>query len=186
MENVCSDYALMPILSIVKSILSLIQIIVPILLIIMATVRLIELVKNPEKKNGNKNVINAFIAAAIVFFIPMFVNVLFQMLGNKTTLSDCWNKAKFSLSNTYYETETKNKNKLMTNSDEYEKGDPSSIGTCLSKNKTTRILFVGNSKTYVKDIPKKFANIASNGGYSTSVASVTEGKLGMSSLEEKL
>ena len=41
--------------------------------------------------------------------------------------------------------------------------------------KTNKVLFVGNSKTYVNDIPKKFANIASNGGYTVSVASVTEG-----------
>ena len=166
MEHVCSDYGLMPILIIVKNTLALIQIIVPILLIIMTTIKLIKLVKNPEEKDGIKKIINSFIAAVVVF----------QLLGNSTTLSDCWNNASFKSSNTYYEIDNNNnKTKFITDPSQYEKGEANSVGSCLKKGKTTKVLFIGNSKTYVKDIPKKFANIAGNAGYSVSVNSVTEG-----------
>ena len=175
MNNVCSDYALMPILLFVKNTLTIIQIVVPIILIIMASVKLIELVRKPDNKDGMKKIKNIFLAAVIVFFIPLFVNILFQLLGSNTTLSDCWNNASFKTTTQYFEIESKKKNKVYTNPDEYEKGVPKAGGTCLSKNKTSKVLFVGNSKTYVHDIPEKFAKIAGSSGYSVSVSSVTEG-----------
>lgn len=175
MDNICSDYALMPILLFVKNTLTIIQIVVPIVLIIMASIRLIEMVRKPDNKDGMKKIRNTFLAAAIVFFIPLFVNVVFSWLGTSNDLSDCWNKASFKTTTQYIEIETKKKNQIYTDPDEYEKGVPKSGGTCLSKNKTSKVLFVGNSKTYVHDIPEKFANIASSSGYKVSVSSVTEG-----------
>ena len=175
MDNICSDYALMPILLFVKNILTIIQIVVPIILIIMASIRLIDMVKNPDKKDGLKKIRNTFFAAFIIFFIPLSINILFQVLGNNSTFSDCWNKANFKTTTEYIEIETKKKNQIYTNPDEYEKGVPKEYGSCLSKNKTSKVLFVGNSKTYVHDIPNKFGNIASSAGYSVSVSSVTEG-----------
>ena len=175
MENICNDYSIMPILVIIKNTLSLIQIIVPILLIIMASIQLLKVVKQPDNQKEIKKILNIFLAAIIVFFIPMIINVLFQLLGNNYTFSECWNNSKFSISNTYYEITNKKKNQINTNPDEYEKGIPNSYGTCLDKNKTTKILFVGNSKTYVHDIPTKFEKIASNKGYQVTVSSVTRG-----------
>lgn len=175
MENICNDYAIMPILVIVKNTLSIIQIIIPILLIVMASVRLVKVVKQPDNQKEIKKIINIFLAAITIFFIPMFVNIVFQLIGSNTTLSDCWNKSNFSISNTYYKITKKNKNKIYTDPDEYEKGVPNTYGSCLDKNRTTKILFVGNSKTYVHDIPSKFSSIASSKGYSVSVDSVTQG-----------
>ena len=45
----------------------------------------------------------------------------------------------------------------------------------VTTNKTLKILFVGNSKTYVNDIPAKFQGLAKAGGYKVSVTSATEG-----------
>lgn len=185
MDNVCSDFALMPILLFVKNTLTIIQIIVPIILIVMASIRLAQVVRNPEDKTSKKKIINTFLAAIIIFFIPMFINLIFNILGNNTTFSECWNKANFSTATDYIEIEQKKRNKIYTNPDEYEKGVPNSQGICLSKTKTTKILFVGNSKTYVNDIPNKFANIASNAGYKVSVSSVTEGGQTLQNLANK-
>ena len=175
MNNVCSDYSIMPILVLVKNFLTLFQIIVPIILLIITTVRLLKCVKNPDDKKEKQKVKNAFLAAAITFFIPMAVNIVFQLIGSNTTLSDCWNNAKFELSTKYININSKKKNPINNNPDDYEKGVPKNGGICLDKTKSTKVLFVGNSKTYVHDIPSKFQHIAESEGYKVSVSSVTQG-----------
>ena len=92
MQNECASPALIPILSAVKKILSILGIVAPILLIIMAAIHLIKLLKNPDDKKGLPKVRNAFIAAAVVFLIPVVVNAFMYMLDDTFTLSDCWNK----------------------------------------------------------------------------------------------
>ena len=89
----CSDPGLGSILYIVKKIITLIQIIAPLLLIIMAAIRLTMLMKDPDDKKALPKVRNAFIAAAVVFFVPVIVNAAMAMLGDSFTLSDCWNNA---------------------------------------------------------------------------------------------
>ncbi len=124
---VCRDSSLMGILSIVKRILFLIQIIVPILLIIWGTISFVKMVKNPEEKNGIKKIVNQFLAAAIVFFVPLSVNVLMGILGEDTNFSSCWIDADDVLSpNTkYYDYHSREKKKIISNTKDYEKGDPS-------------------------------------------------------------
>ena len=41
-------------------------------------------------KNGTKKVFNKIIAAAIIFFIPMFVNLTMGLIGENTNISSCW------------------------------------------------------------------------------------------------
>lgn len=43
------------------------------------------------------------------------------------------------------------------------------------QNETIKILFVGNSKTYVNNIPKKFKGLAKAGGYNVSITTATKG-----------
>ena len=88
----CNNQGLQGILLVLKNITTLIQIIVPILLIVFATISLIKLINNPEEKNGIKKIINQFIAAIIIFLIPVFVNAIMNMIGNNTTISSCWNE----------------------------------------------------------------------------------------------
>ena len=47
--------------------------------------------------------------------------------------------------------------------------------TCAKKNGTTKVLFVGNSRTYVHDIPAKFQSIASSMGYKVDVTKALSG-----------
>mgnify|MGYP007070252740 CR=1 FL=1 len=120
----CTDSSLQTTFSIIKRIVLLIQVIVPILLIVFAIISLIKLVKNPEEKNGIKKIINQFLAAAIIFFIPLLVDVTMNMVGEKTTISSCWSNAKekIVLSTTYSSIEEKEKKKYISNPEDYEQG----------------------------------------------------------------
>jgi len=125
MIAVCNDPALAGILAIVKRIMLLLQIIVPILLIIMASIHFVNAVRNPDDKKIVKKIFNSFLAAAIVFFVPVFVNVVMGMLGENTTFSNCWNKANDTVkySNQYIDIEENNNNKtILINPSSYEKG----------------------------------------------------------------
>ena len=124
--NCCSDPALVPILVVVKNLLNLIQIIVPLLLLVGATWHLIRLMQNPEEKKGLSKVKNSFLAAGIIFFIPMLVDVVLNMAGNGG-IGGCWQNAKSSglgKTGTYIYTseDQKNRKSLFTNSDSYEAG----------------------------------------------------------------
>lgn len=124
--NCCSDPAMVPILSVVNNLLSLIQIIAPILLLCGAVWHLIKMMQNPEDKKGFSKIRNSFLAAAIIFFIPMFVDVVLNMAGN-SGIGGCWQNAKSSglgKTGTYIYTseDQKNKKNLFVNSDSYEAG----------------------------------------------------------------
>ncbi len=183
LEISCDNGALGPILMVVKNILGLIQIVVPILLIVMLIIRIIGLVHNPDDKKGLKRILNMFIAAIIVFFIPMIVNVIMGAIGEETLLSDCWNKTRsFRIGgDTYIDpyNDGEEKRKIIKKED-YEKGI--SGNGALKKGTVTKILFVGNSKTDVSDIPGKFTGIANSNGYNVDVRKVTRGGATLSDL----
>ena len=124
--NCCSDPALVSLLSITKNLLDLIQIIAPILLLCGATWHLIKMMQNPEEKKGFSKIRNSFLAAAIIFFIPMLVDVVLNMAGN-SGVGGCWQSAKNSglgKTGTYIYTseDQKNRKNMFTNSDQYEAG----------------------------------------------------------------
>ena len=131
----CNDSTLLGILSVLKMFLILIQFIVPILLIVFASLSFIKLVKDPEEKNGIKKIINQFLAAAIIFFIPVIVNILMSILGETTKLSSCWNNAssKIELSSTYKDTIGELRKKFLPDTSKYDKGVPKNLDfTCTS------------------------------------------------------
>ena len=175
LEVSCNDSALGPILSIAKNLLSVIQIVVPILLLLMVSIQLFKLVTNPEEKNGLKKILNMSIAAVVVFLIPMLINMTMGILGENSKFSNCWNNtSSIGLGNSTYINPYKDKKKTKVITDQkYEKG--SSQGACLSKGSNTKVLFVGNSKTYVSNIPAKFKGIANNNGYNVTVKTATRG-----------
>ena len=81
MASECSSPILAVILRVVKNLLALIQIIAPLLLIAGMTYHLIKMMQNPEDKKGLSKVKNSALAAAIIFFIPVLINALMNMLG---------------------------------------------------------------------------------------------------------
>jgi len=94
----CSDYGLVNILNIIHTVFVFIQIIVPILLLVMVVFQFTNLVINPDMKNGLKKVTNKFIAAVIIFLLPVFVDVLLNILpvSKSFQVATCWKSAKSS------------------------------------------------------------------------------------------
>ena len=185
-ELVCNNKEILPILTSIRRIMELIQIIVPILLLIFITISLTKLLSNPEDKKEIKKLINKALAAAIVFFIPVIINTVMNMLGENTNISSCWEQADYKINSnsSYIETNKNGKNNILLNEKEYEKGEKINKKTFLNKNKTNKVLFFGNSKTVgpnggetVKDnnVAAKFEGIAKSLGYKVEVTTIDEG-----------
>ena len=79
----CNDYSIAIFIAIIKNAIEVIQIIVPILLIAMSMVELFKMMtsSNPEDKKGVKSLTNKFVAAAIVFFLPILANITISLVG---------------------------------------------------------------------------------------------------------
>ena len=92
----CSDYALAMSLDTIRKFMNIIQIIVPIILILMAVIGLTQLMTNPERKNGLKNLYNKIVAAIVVFFIPVIINAVLLIMPSTFSVSACWEQAKVS------------------------------------------------------------------------------------------
>ena len=120
----CNDSSLQSLLMILKRIMLITQLIVPLLLIIFASISFIKLVKNPEEKNGIKKILNQFLAAAIIFFIPVIVNAVMMMLGETTDISSCWNSVGDEMSSTveYNNSYQKDRKKIYHDASSYEIG----------------------------------------------------------------
>jgi cell wall-associated NlpC family hydrolase len=125
----CNDYGLVSALDVSRKVFNLFQIIVPIILIVFSSIQFIKLVVNPETKNGLKSVYNKYLAAAIVFFIPIIVNVVLGMMPETFEVAACWEQAKISAevvrtqSNSYISPTDKTTSPILINSDEYKKGE---------------------------------------------------------------
>ena len=79
----CNDAAIVSLVEIIRRIMNIIQLVVPILLIVYASIELTKMVLNPDEKNGLKKVTNKFFAAAIVFFVPMIINIIVENTWEK-------------------------------------------------------------------------------------------------------
>lgn len=131
--NCCSDPGLATLIEASRRVMNLIQIIAPILLIIMAAIQFTRLVMNPEVKGGLKGIKNMFVAAAVIFFIPVIVDVVLNMMPQSFSVSACWQQAKtiaessrrynFEYISPY---ESQSTSKALTDPSEYEKGKPKS------------------------------------------------------------
>ena len=88
--DVCSDLDFLRVIYFVKGSLIIVRALVPIILIIMVTIDIYKVViKNNEKPT--KTILNRFIAAFFVFFVPTFLNVVLNSLGQSNIgESVCW------------------------------------------------------------------------------------------------
>ena len=150
----CGDVSLASLLSIVKRIMLIIQIVVPILLILSTVIGITKLMADPENKKNTKSIINKFIAAAIVFFIPVFINVTMSIVGASSNFSSCWTDAEELTSpSVSYMSVSTNEKKRFINDGEYEPGNTNSDNSN-SKEETinqagtaNRVIFLGDSRT---------------------------------------
>ena len=95
-SETCSDYGLAMYLKSVQNTLSIIHFVVPAILIVMAAINLTQLMLNPDdsQKKKIKSLRNKFIAAIIVFFIPMLCNVFFSLIPDSFDIANCWKVAR--------------------------------------------------------------------------------------------
>ena len=167
-NSACNSASLAIMLRAFKRIVTMVQIIVPILLMISAGIGLFQLVSNPERKNGLKSLLNKVIAAVIVFFIPMFVNLVLGLVGDNTNFSSCWNSldANRSVSTAKVASGDDNtsRSSFIQNSDDYEKGKKKTTTSNSNSNNNSssetpvaavnsnssnanKVIFVGDSRT---------------------------------------
>ena len=75
----CNDYALMPILKVFKNAIDIIHIVGPVLAILSLGILTFKLVTDSSMDNRDKNVKgikNSLIALAVLFFLPMIINLV--------------------------------------------------------------------------------------------------------------
>ena len=99
--NTCDE--LKPVISLLKSVLSIIQWGIPILLIVMGSIDLGKAVlasDDKEIKAATGKLIKRAIAAVAVFFMPLIVNLLINMVADTGTeeggFINCWSQADVS------------------------------------------------------------------------------------------
>ncbi len=155
----CNDYGLVMTLDSFRKALNLIQIVVPIILIVLSCIELIKLIGNPEEKKGLKKLINKYIAAVVVFAVPILVNVVLGIMPETYSVSACWEQAKISAEvvrtqkNTYIKEDDETSSPILTNPGDYEKGNkrktPTGIGTGVGAGSATGKSIVQYAKSFV-------------------------------------
>ena len=124
--NCCSDHALGGILSVIYNLIQVIQIVVPIILLIMVTINLIQLVMNPEDKKKISSLKNKFLAAVFVFIVPVIINAFMNIVDEDINILACINESKnikVTSQAKYIQKDKKDKNKIISGEDDYEKGN---------------------------------------------------------------
>ena len=89
----CSSVGINNILYIIKRIMNVVVIIAPILAILSFSILMVKLMQYPEEKKLIKKLKNSTLALVILFFIPLIVNIVMNMLGESTDISSCYNTA---------------------------------------------------------------------------------------------
>ena len=141
--NCCSDYSIVMVLDNFRKIFDIIQLVVPIMLIIWSAVGFINLIMHPDEKKGIKGITNKYIAAVVVFFIPVIVDVVLGILPQSFQVSACWKKSKVTSelirtsNNTYIDPYDEKKASILVNPSEYENGSPSSSSSSNSSSSSS-------------------------------------------------
>ena len=90
----CNDYALMPLLKVLKNILDIIHIVGPVLAMVSLGILSYKLVTDSSMKNKEKNIKgikNSLVALAVLFFLPLFINLIMYLVDDNFRVSKCWN-----------------------------------------------------------------------------------------------
>lgn len=148
MTSTCSDSGIMAFVKIIKTIFTMIEIIAPIILVVSLGYLffLIVTASDIDVMNKTKDRIkNAVIATVVVFFIPIFINLVFLIMGEKFELSSCWKNVQNPLvgKSTYIDKKSNNKKKtssFIINPSDYKNdytGNPNEMYTSLTGGSNT-------------------------------------------------
>ena len=122
----CSSPALSALMLAIKRILNIIQIGGPIVLIFSLSLHIFNLMRDPDNKKLIPKIRNSIVAAAVLFFIPMFVNIIMANISTTNEISACWNERLESNYTTpnYYDIDNNTKQPIYQNPSDYQKGSP--------------------------------------------------------------
>lgn len=156
----CSDIGLARLLSIMQNMLNLMHLVVPIILMVMATIQFIKMMINPDEKKNTKSLINKFLAAVFVFFVPTFMNVILNYMPGNFEIYACWDAASktdeiISASKVTYISpkDAKEPTKVIVDPDSYEKGQPKEDGGSGGGNGTILLIAGHSYPTYCSNYP---------------------------------
>lgn len=94
---ICEEPAILNLILFIKSILEIVGIIIPIVLIVMVTIDLVKIIMDASDKtikNTSKSMLNRLMAAVIIFFVPVIVNVIMNMIEqDEVQNTACWKNA---------------------------------------------------------------------------------------------
>lgn len=92
--NVCQDITLLNILKIFKDLLGIVQIVIPAVLVIFVIIEVIKTIVggDVDTKKLFNSISRRIIAAAIIFVLPMIVNVILGLFGDNEYIN-CYNNA---------------------------------------------------------------------------------------------
>jgi len=134
LRTCCNDYSLVSVLGIIKRFIDVLHIVIPILLIILVIFNFIQLISNPEDKKAKKGLINRFLAAIIIFFVPTMVNALLNMMPLPYNVVSCWNGAESIKKELeakkilYVTTDEREKSTILIDPSDYEAGEKEKTG----------------------------------------------------------
>lgn len=128
--GMCDDYILGNFIDIIKRAINLLGLIVPILLVVGATISIVKGVLNPEDKTVMKKVLNSFLSAIIVLFLPYIINTTMRILAtankNSTTkfgINENGKTNTFSFAVCWSNIRTTNVNPTKNKDSSYEEND---------------------------------------------------------------
>ena len=87
----CSDPGVIIIITIVKRVLSLIQMLGPILAIVSLGILFTQHLINPENKKLKNRIKNSVMALILLFLVPYIVNMVMLLCDDSFVFSTCWN-----------------------------------------------------------------------------------------------
>lgn len=114
----CGSIAIANILNIMKTALSLIQLIGPILCMVALAINFTKLMTNPEDKKYKASLKNCLIALVILFMAPLLINIAMSLTDESFNIAKCWNNAAEVVASEqngeYVDTSTKPKQEIIS------------------------------------------------------------------------
>jgi type IV secretory pathway VirB6-like protein len=96
MEATCSEHAILSFIRIIRIIFSMIEVIAPIVFMVSLAYLFFTIVIGDDTKKMNETkfkIKNALVATIVVFFLPVFIEIVFIALGQRFEVSACWKEA---------------------------------------------------------------------------------------------
>ena len=138
LSSCCHDAGMISLVSIVRNILDIIQIVVPILLIVYLSIQLTRMVVNPDEKKNMSRIRNQILATILVFVVPIIINAVVNMMPQTFQLAACWDVAAketiMSKSQEYKKVHQEEAAKITEKIGDYERGTKKETGSKKAQN----------------------------------------------------